>query len=125
VFFFWKQASIEEAAALRERSHGLAAQLDSAAREAREATEALRSREAALEAAQRTAAERKRAADEEAERLARERVKRQRLEEDVKVRCKPSLWDSLSGDCLRDSACVGSISVNSCAFMLHWVHARK
>lgn len=80
-----RQASIEETAALRERAHGLAAQLEGTAREAREATEALRAREAALDAAQRTAAERKRAADEEADRLARERVKRQRLEEDVKV----------------------------------------
>ncbi len=86
---FWHQASIEEAAALRERSHGLAVQLEGAAREAREATEALRSREAALEAAQKAASDRKRAADEEADCLARERVKRQRLEEDIRVRCDP------------------------------------
>jgi hypothetical protein len=80
------QASIDEAAGLRERAHAMGMQLEAAAREAREAGEALRAREAALEAAQRAAGERKRAADEEAEALGRERIKRQRLEEDVKVR---------------------------------------
>jgi len=79
------QARNEEAAALRERSAGLATQLEAAVREAREATEALRARDAALEAAQKAAAVKKRAADDEADRLVRERVKRQRLEEDVKV----------------------------------------
>lgn len=64
----------------------MAVQLEVAAREAREAQEGVRAREAALEAANKAAADRKRAADEEAEALARERVKRQRLEEDVKVR---------------------------------------
>lgn len=59
--------------------------MEAAARETREAAEALRARDAALEAAQRAAAEKKRAADDEADRLVRERVKRQRLEEDVKV----------------------------------------
>jgi hypothetical protein len=63
----------------------MALQLESAVREVREAQEAVRARETALEAAHKAAAEKKRAAEEEADTLARERVKRQRLEDEVKV----------------------------------------
>ncbi len=80
------QASVDEAASLRERGHGYAAQADTLARRLAEAEDAAKQKSALLEDAQRVAAERKKAADEEAERAFRERNKRQHQEDEMKVR---------------------------------------
>lgn len=73
-------------AALQRRELALAAQLEAARAEVRAGWEALRVKQMELEAAQEAAAERRRSAEAEAEELAHERQKRQRAEDDMKVR---------------------------------------
>lgn len=86
------QAKAEEAAALQRREIGLAAQLEAARQEVFAGREALRLKQLELDSAQEAAAVRRCAAEQEAEALAQERQKRQRAEEDMKV--KPSCMQS-------------------------------
>ena len=80
------QASQDGQAALQRHEAALAVQLDAARQDGKAARDALRLKQMELDAAQDAAAERRRAAEQEAEELVNERQKRQRAEEDMKVR---------------------------------------
>lgn len=79
------QAALSEATAARDSSRMQGMRIDGLQRDLREKDDQLAQAHSLLEAAQRQAADRKRGLEEEADRLTRERTKRQRLDEDVKV----------------------------------------
>ena len=79
------QAAQQETLAARELSRQAGARAEAAAREALERDAALAAKATALEGAAAAVADRKRAAEEEGEKSQRERIKRQRLEEENKA----------------------------------------
>ena len=80
------QASQDGQAALQRHEVALALQLEAARQDGKAARDALRLKQMELDAAQEAAVERRRVAEQEAEELVNERQKRQRAEEDMKVR---------------------------------------
>ena len=87
------QGTMDELASTRERTVALTTEIERLKAEGREREAALKQKEALLGSVQAASEQRKRALDEEAEKLQREKVRRQRLEEENKVIfTSPSLW---------------------------------